>query len=73
MIFRILEDTTKKEGVRYIIQRKLILFWIRLDDILYVSIDLANKAINNYIKRGKTNCLTIIETSEPNVIITPKG
>ena len=73
MKFRILEDTTRKEGVRYIVQKKVFLFWFKLDDILYVSTDNANTAVINYIKRDKTNCIRIIETSEPNVIVTPKG
>ena len=73
MKFRILEDTTRKEGVRYIIQKKVFILWFKLDDILYIDTDKANTAIINYIKRGKTSCIKIIETSEPNVIINHKG
>lgn len=72
MIFRILEDTTKSEGVKYIIQKKVLIFWVNLDGIRYVNIDLANKAIANYIKHGKTNCIKVIETMEPIITISPR-
>jgi hypothetical protein len=72
MKFRILEDTTKPEGIKYIVQKKVLFFWHNLDGLRYINIDLANKAIANYIKHKKTNCIKVIETSEPVITISPR-
>ena len=73
MKFRILEDTTNKEGVKYTVKKLFLFLWINLDGIRYISEDLAQKAIRNYLTHGKTNCIRTIETSEPITVINKKA